>query len=199
MNIRNSRILAVVVAAVLQIATTFAQGAGQLIDVVATGYGTTVDEAKKVANRSAVEQVVGTMIEAEAIVKNNELIDDTILRYSPGMISASTIIGSPKKSADGIYVVKVKATVKKTGLQEKLRALPALNVKLDGEELSARMTFAKDNLADAEAMIRAILAKHIGCVVVERVSGKNGKSDIDLDPETGEAFANVRVHIDQAK
>ena len=61
------------------------------------------------------------------------------------------------------------------------------------------MTAAKDNLADAEAMIKAVLARHIGCVVAETIPGKNGKSPIDLDPKTGEIFVNVRVRIDQAK
>ena len=54
-------------------------------------------------------------------------------------------------------------------------------------------------LADAEAMIKSVLAKHKDCVVAETIPGKNGKSPIDLDPKTGEVLVNVRVRIDQAK
>lgn len=171
----------------------------QLVDVVATGYGMTVREATKAALRSAVEQVVGTMVDATTLVENDKLIEDEILTCSAGMIASSKAIGEPKKSPDGIYTVKVKASVKKSQLQEKLRATSAVNVALDGTDLFARMTAAKDNLADAEAMIKAVLAKHIGCVVAETVPGKNGTSPIDLDPKTGEIFVNVRVRIDQTK
>ena len=84
-------------------------------------------------------------------------------------------------------------------LEEKLRVASAVNVALDGADLFARITYAKDNLSDAEAMIKSVLAKHIGCVVAEAIPGKNGTSTIDVDPKNGEIFANVRVRIDQAK
>ena len=61
------------------------------------------------------------------------------------------------------------------------------------------MTAAKDNLADAEAMIKSVLAKHVDCVIAEAIPGKDGKSPIDLGPKTGELFVNVLVRIDQAK
>ena len=199
MAIRGSRILVSIAATISLICVTAAQGQEQLVDVVATGYGTTVREATKAALRSAVEQVVGTMVDATTIVENDKLIEDEVLSYSAGMIASSKTIGEPKKSADGIYTVKVKASVKKGSLQEKLRSASAVNVALAGADLFARMTAAKDNLADAEAMIKSVLAKHKDCVIAEAVPGKNGKSPIDLDPKTGEVFVNVRVRVDQAK
>lgn len=173
--------------------------AAQLVDVVATGHGSTVREATKAALRAAVEQVVGTIVDATTLVENNELIEDEILQYSAGMIESSKTIGEPKKSDDGFYTVKVKATVKKGQVEEKLRTASAVNVTLNGADLFARMTAAQDNLADAEAMIKDVLAKHLACVVAEAVPGENGKSPLDLDPKTGEVFANVRVRIDMAK
>jgi len=62
-----------------------AKGQEQLVDVVATGYGTTVREATSAALRSAVEQVVGTMIDATTIVENDKIIEDEILSHSAGM------------------------------------------------------------------------------------------------------------------
>ena len=180
-------------------AVLFAQDAEQLVDVVATGYGSTVREATKAAFRAAVEQVVGTMVDATTLVENDKLIEDEILSYSAGMIATAKTVGEPKKSADGIYSVKVKAQVKKNRLQEKLRAASAVNITLDGADLFARMTAAKDNLTDAEAMIKAVLAKHKDCVIAEPILGKNGKSSIDIDPKTGEIFVNVRVRVDQVR
>ena len=200
MEIRRIRCFCAVSVAVIALwSAPFAHGAEQLVDVVATGYGTTVREATKAAFRAAVEQVVGTMVDAPTLVENDKLIEDEILTYSAGMIASSKVIGEPRKSPDGIYVVKVKASVKKHTLKEKLRATSAVNVTLDGADLFARMTAAKDNLADAEAMIKYVLAKHKDCIVVETIPGKNGKSPIDLDPKTGEVFVNVRVRVDQTK
>lgn len=176
-----------------------AADAGQLVDVVATGHGSNVREATKAALRAAVEQVVGTMVDATTLVENDELIEDEILRYSVGMVESAKQIGEPKKAADGFYTVKVKATVKKGQVEEKLRTASAVNVTLDGADLFARMTAAQNNLADAEAMIKDVLAKHLACVVAEAVPGENGTSPLDLDPKTGEVFANIRVRIDQAK
>lgn len=199
MRYGNLHLFALLISAVVLAVAPFAQGAERLVDVVATGYGTTVREATKAALRSAVEQVVGTMVDATTLVENDKLIEDEILTYSAGMIASAKTVGEPKKSADGIYAVKVKASVKKGVVEEKLRAASAVNVALDGADLFARMTAAKDNLADAEAMIKSVLAKHIDCVIAEPIPGKDGKSPIDLDPKTGELFVNVRVRIDQTK
>lgn len=138
-------------------------------------------------------------VDASTRVENDELIEDQILTYSSGMIVKSSPIGEPRKTADGIYSVKIKATVKKAQIAEKLRAISSANVALDGESLFARMVSAQNNLSDGEAMIRSVLARHAACVVAEAVPGENGHSPLDIDPKTGEVFANVRIRIDMAK
>lgn len=170
-----------------------------LVEVVATGHGSTVREAAKASLRAAVEQVVGTMVDATTLVKNDELIENEILTYAPGIVEKATQIGEPKKSADGIFTVKIKATVKKTALKEKLVASKIVSVNLDGQSLWAQAASAEENLANAEAMIKNVLAKHISCIVYEAVSGKNGKGPLIRDPKSGEVFANIRVSIDQMK
>lgn len=199
MILRKIRYIAISAFALFFTVAVNAQNTQQIVEVVATGYGSTVREATKAALRSAVEAVVGTIIDATTLVENDKLIEDEILSYSAGMISSAKTIGEPKKSADGIYCVKVKASVKKGRLEEKLKAASAVNVTLDGADLFARMTAAKENLADAEKMIETVLAKHIDCVVAETVPGENGKSPIDLDPKTGEVIVNVRVRVDHQK
>ena len=176
-----------------------AQEEKQLVDVVATGYGETVREAQKAAFRAAVEQVVGTIVDATTLVENDELIEDEILTYASGMIEKSITIGEPRKSESGIYIVKVKATVKKGRLQEKLKAASTVSVSLNGADLFARMTAAQENLADAETMIRNVLAKHIACVVYDFVKEKDGNPKLDIDPKSGEVFVSVRARVDMAK
>ena len=192
------RLLLALVAALLLPLAALAGADNALVEVFATGVGTTQDEAMKAANKAAIEQVVGTMVDAATLVENDELVEDRILTYSAALIADSKIVGTPK-SADGLITVKVKATVKKTALRERLVAEKLVSVELDGESLWAQMVSAQDNLADAEAMIADVLAKHTACVVAEAVPGKTGKSPLDLDPKTGEVVANVRVRIDPAK
>ncbi len=193
----NNTILAAIAAFVLPLAALAEDES--LVEVVATGHGSTVREAAKASLRAAVEQVVGTMVDATTLVKNDELIENEILTYAPGMVEKATQIGEPKKSADGIFTVKIKATVKKTALKEKLVASKIVSVNLDGQSLWAQAASAEENLANAEAMIKNVLAKHISCIVYEAVSDKNGKGPLVRDPKSGEVFANIRVNIDQVK
>lgn len=199
MTLKNVRFIATFLVAVTFFNSIFAQKAGQLVDVIAVGVGMTQDEAHKAANKAAVAQVVGTMVDATTLVENDELVENKILTYSPGLIAESKIIGTPKKNANGLVTLKVKATVKKIALREKLAAAKLVSVAIDGESLWAQAVSAQDNLANAEAMIKDVLAKHTACVVAEPIPGRVGKSPLDYDPKTGEVFANVRVRIDQAK
>ena len=199
MTLKNVRFIATFLVAVTFFNSIFAQKADQLVDVIAVGVGMTQDEAHKAANKAAVAQVVGTMVDATTLVENDELVENKILTYSPGLIAESKIIGTPKKNANGLVTLKVKATVKKIALREKLAAAKLVSVAIDGESLWAQAVSAQDNLANAAAMIKDVLAKHTACVVAEPVPGRTGKSPLDYDSKTGEIFANVRVRIDQSK
>ena len=200
MSLRNFRFVAtLLVAYILSGSSAFAQNEGQLVEVIAVGVGMTQDEAHKAADVAAVRQVVGTMSDAMTLVENDELVEKKILTYSSGLIAESKIIGTPKKSANGLITLKVKATVKKTALRAKLVAAKLVSVAIDGESLWAQAVSAQDNLANAEAMIKDVLAKHTACVVAEPIPGRTGRSPLDYDAKTGEVFANVRVRIDQAK
>ena len=194
MSLRNFRFVAtLLVAYILSGSSAFAQDEGQLVEVIAVGVGMTQDEAHKAADVAAVRQVVGTMSDAMTLVENDELVEKKILTYSSGLIAESKIIGTPKKSANGLITLKVKATVKKTALRAKLVAAKLVSVAIDGESLWAQAVSAQDNLANAEAMIKDVLAKHTACVVAEPIPGRTGRSPLDYDAKTGEVFANVRV------
>ena len=188
-------LLAALTALLLPLAA-FAADDDSLVEVFATGVGTTQDAAMKAANKAAVEQVVGTMVDATTLVENDELVEDRILTYSAGLISDSKIVGEPKRSADGLITVKVKAIVRKTSLREKLVAAKLVSSEVDGTSLWAAAVSEEDRLRDAEAMIRSVLGNRTACLVVKDVPGKGGVSPIDRDPKTRETFVNVRVQLD---
>lgn len=193
---KQLKLFAILFAFIFSIAG-FAENANQPVEVKASGYGENPREAYKAALRAAVEQVVGTLIDATTLVENDQLVEDEILTYAAGMVTSAKQIGEPKKTEGGIYFVKVLATVQKGKIEQKLRAVSTDNVSLNGADLFARITSAQENLADAEKMIVGVLSRYRKCVIAELVPGEDGESPLDFDIKTGEVFVNVCVRIDK--
>ncbi len=102
-------------------------------EVTATGNGSIVggdaahakDDAVEDALRKAVEQTLGTMIQAESLVENAQLIEDRILSKTEGYVQKYSIIHEGR-TADDMYEVTVKAVVKTADLKSDLDAIATL-------------------------------------------------------------------------
>ena len=79
--------------------------------VVAEGVGLTPDESFKDALRTAVRQVVGTVVDAETLVRNDDLIKDQILTYSDGFVPRHKQL-SQKQEGD-LWRTTIRATVER--------------------------------------------------------------------------------------
>jgi hypothetical protein len=84
------------------------------------------DRAVESALRAAVEQVVGTMVDSESMVKNNELLSDKIFTQTKGYIASYNILSEKPDMDSNIYSVRVEATVKQGNLQNDLNSLGVL-------------------------------------------------------------------------
>ncbi|MDO4575480.1 MAG: hypothetical protein Q4D98_09750 [Planctomycetia bacterium] len=104
--------------------------------VIAEGHGETFSEAKKDAIRSAVEEVVGTLVDARTRVENDELIEK-ILTYSGAYIETSKVLKTNKE--DGFYTVKIQAKVVKTAITQKLFAGKPKTYSVAGADLLGKM------------------------------------------------------------
>ena len=166
--------------------------------VVATGFGTTVDDAKKAAIRSAVEQVVGTMVDADTLVENDELIRDEILSYSAGLVESASFVGEPRKTPEGLVEVRIRAKVKRTELEAKLPKSEKVVREASGQSLFAKRVSGKQNLEDAEAVMRKVFdPENIrACIKADLVPLNDDGAVLDVDPATGEVFADVKVWVD---
>ena len=78
--------------------------------VVAEGVGLDPDGALKNAFVQAVRQVVGAYVDAETLVKNDQLVHDKVLTFSRGLVSAYQKISERKR--DGLSRVTIRATVR---------------------------------------------------------------------------------------
>ncbi len=102
-------------------------------EVIAKGVGAIIggdeakarDDALDNALRAAVEQVVGTMVQSETLVKNYMLVEDNIYRQSRGYVQKYEIIGENRRG-DNILEVTIRAVVKKGDLKSDLEAIGVL-------------------------------------------------------------------------
>jgi hypothetical protein len=118
--------------AVLALTASVAASAQQVVTVTGTAAILNKDTAQardraiESALRAAVEQVIGSMVDSESLVKNNELLSDKIYTQTHGYISNYNILGEKPDMDTNIYSVKIEATVKQGSLQDDLNSLGVL-------------------------------------------------------------------------
>lgn len=111
----------------------FAQGENESKEVIAKGLGAILagdevkakEDATAAALRSAVEQVVGTLIESNTLVENYQTVEDNIYSQTSGYVQKWDLISANKQS-DNVMEVTIRATVKLTDLQNDLAAIGVL-------------------------------------------------------------------------
>jgi len=107
--------------------------AAQPLEVTATGSGSIVgndvahakDDAVDDALRNAIEQSLGTLIQAESLVENSQLIEDRIYSKTEGYVQKYTVV-SEERTAPDLFEVTVKAWVKIADLKSDLDAIATL-------------------------------------------------------------------------
>ncbi|MBM3836138.1 MAG: hypothetical protein FJ403_23330 [Verrucomicrobia bacterium] len=124
--------------------------------VVATGVGVDADKSLRNAFRNAVEQAVGLIVDAETVVKNEDVIKDQILTYSDGFVEKFDRVKEGKRD-DGLYEVKIKAVVKRRQLIEKLKEEKISVAKIEGESLFAEVVTKLDAEKNAAKLLEKAL------------------------------------------
>ncbi|MDR1383563.1 MAG: hypothetical protein LBJ67_06935 [Planctomycetaceae bacterium] len=104
--------------------------------VEAEGIGTTIDEAKRDAIQNAIQIVVGTLVDAETRVKNEEVIEN-ILTASNAYMETYKVKSS--KRTDGVWNVTITATVVKRAIQQRLEKGKESATSVDGAGLLAKI------------------------------------------------------------
>lgn len=166
--------------------------------VTATGYGMSVDEAKRAGVRAAVEAVVGTIVDAETLVENDELVDDKILSYSTGMVEDVKIVGVPKKNSAGLVKVRVQVKVRKTELVERVNNAIKTTAKIDGESLYQKVTFNQQNLNDAGSIMQSLFSPERMQGLLKFEPDMDKRNPIDVDMTTGEVTVAIKGGVDLA-
>lgn len=127
--------------------------------VYGRGTGETKEEAEKDACRNAIEFAVGTFIDSETQLKNEQLIKDEILSHSNGYIEKYEVTGA-SRSKRGLGVeVDIKAWVKMQEARKKIRDLvPGDAQNVDG---IGGITFANESKERRDKSAAALLQKEL--------------------------------------
>lgn len=126
-------------------------------EVLVTGTGKTVETALRNALRNAVESVVGTLIDSESMIENDEIVNDRILAHSSGFIESYRQVGEPRQTGDGLVLVRIRAVVRNKAVIHALETANIYRAKVDGDSLFAEMVTKDDERAGAMGFIGKFL------------------------------------------
>lgn len=152
--------------------------------VVAEGVGATKSEAEKDAFRNAVKQVVGAVVDAETLIKNDEVIEDKVLTYSDGFIKQGWETLS-EKTQGGLVRIKIKVQVEQRSVVAKLKAANVTTKQVDGKGLFAEAVTKLDAEKDAAALLKKQFAELPTLLT----------ASIDGEPQFNKATSEVRAQI----
>ncbi len=124
-------------------------------EIIATGYGTTQQQALDNAFKSAIEQYVGVLVDAETMMKNGKLIKDKILTASNGFIKNYKELSVD--NSDGLIEVKINALVKSQKIFNKIKSLNIATISInDTQDIHKRITTKiKNKQAEKTTKIKA--------------------------------------------
>ena len=147
---------------------------GKIKTVVVEGVGDSSENAVKDAQRNAVNQVVGVLIDAKVMIKNDKLIEDKILTLSNGFVKTSKVISQNKSGK--LFKVKVEAVVEVTGIENILKKEKLMvTVETDGDSLVNQEKGKEKITKDASEMIKKKMKDFPGNVLEIQVNEKATK------------------------
>ncbi len=123
--------------------------------VTVTGFGASDEEARRSAWATAVSQVVGTLVDSETVIENDQLIRDEVLEFSDGYIETFNILSRTEE--DGVVTLQMEALVRRNMVRRRLRELAVIEVAVDGLGLAAQIQTRHQRARDARAMLSRAL------------------------------------------
>jgi hypothetical protein len=161
--------------------------------VVVTGSGATSEKALQNALSMSVQQVVGTLVDSETIVTNQDYIQEKIISASNGYVESYDVVKTWQ--ADQICNCRIKAKVKSRAIQQQLEAINTIVLPMDGKALEARVTTEKQAAADAAEMLYKQLSTFAERLIT--VQATNAIKPIGEKDGTTTIVIPIVVRVDQ--
>jgi len=142
------------------------------------------DEALNRALRSAVEQGVGSIIDSVSMTQNFQLIEDKIYSEVKGYVEEYSILQEIPNS-QGMYTIKIRATVALGMLQNRLAALKLLREKKE----NPRVMIVTSELIDGLESPGAVVSTEIEKLFLSRQIPLIDKSQMEMIKQRDAAMA----------
>ena len=168
-------------------------------EVISRGIGTSADAALKDALAQAVQQVVGTMIDSESMMKNDALIKEQVLTYSDGFVTKYEIVKPAAPLAQGLFEVTIRATVAQKQLRDRLQQANILRVKVDGmENIWAQLQTEQIRRDNADLMLMKVLEKlhpfdYVQATLVDKDGNTGTQAKLAVTPSPDGTRAKVAI------
>ena len=131
----------------------------EIVKVMGRGVGADKAEALKDAYRDAVERAVGLYVDAEQMMKNEELVKNQILTHSNAYIEKYDVVRENTKP-NGLVEIQILAEVRKKALSRKISdVMPAITFALGGElrDVHAKITTIEKRNQDGAELLKEFL------------------------------------------
>jgi hypothetical protein len=123
----------------------------KVLSVLVTGVGLDFAQAKRNALQRALEQVLGTMVSSDTLIKNRELVREQVLVYQRGDVESAKILKNWEE--DGLHHVRAEITVVIGNLVEKLSKQNIAMREVAGEQLYVGAKYKELNKKNAKKML----------------------------------------------
>ena len=182
---------------------SFAQDA-EIVKVKGRGVGADKTEALKDAYRDAVERAVGLYVDAEQMMKNEELVKDQILTQSNAYIEKYEVAKETTKP-NGLFEIQILAEVRKSVLTKKLSdVMPTVTVDVAAASRNAHANAVTEAKMQDDAL--ALMKNELKgfdpvrqLMTVSLVSPKPEIEKIKGDADNIRLWYAVDVKVDEAK
>jgi hypothetical protein len=154
------------------------------LQISARGLGTTADASTKDALVNAMQQAVGTFIDSETLIKNDEVIKDKILSVSDGFVSSYDVTSGPVKRTDGLFEIYINATVQKGKVIEQLKEVRVMSGNVAGKDAAAEVTTKIANADQGQQLLEKHLGGLVDKLLVARLVDEDGKPSDKVRPIT---------------
>lgn len=175
----------------------------EVVKVRGRGIGTNKMEALKDAYRDAVEQAVGLYVDAEQMVKNEDLVKDQILTQSNAYIEKYKI-AKESTAENGLITITILADVRKRTLTRRIRdVMPSSTIDLSdvSKDLHAQIVTNFKSTDDALTIIRNELSelRPFKLMKVTLGTAKPIAESMKEDPSMVRLWYPVKFEVDTTK
>ena len=153
----------------------------------------TIEDAKRVGFRSAIEQVIGVVIVTEVETSNDQLIKDFIGSYSAGVIASHEILDKYQTS-DGRFTVKMNVEVASSKIAQRMLTSNNRSLVINGQQLQAQLESQFEEKINGDGLIYTVLSGYPQQAYIIN----NGQTEAKIN-QRRQAYLDIPIEISMSK